>query len=226
MGDGRGQDYGKAAGRLIRAFHPVFWDEKRQLYASFRRRGLLSHYAQFTQALAINEGVTRAAGRVRQLRQRILTDEVLVKAELPSKYFVYTALLDGGRRYAAAVLDDMRQRFGGMLAVGATSLWEAADGAEAFERAGSLCHAWSSVFNAVAGAYVLGVRPIEPGFERFTVAPLVGGLAGAEGVVPTPKGAIRVAWQDDGDRLRLKLRHPKALEPVLTLPPGKKVKLL
>ena len=37
------------------------------------------------------------------------------------------------------------------------------EGAAAFDRAGSLCHAWSSIPLYLYGAYVLGVRPEKPG---------------------------------------------------------------
>ena len=105
-----------------------------------------------------------------------------------------------------------------MLSSGATSLWEVRDGAEAFSGAGSLCHAWSSVCNYVAGAHILGIRPLSPGFERFAVAPVTGGLTRASGVVPTVQGPIHVSWQDTGQRFKLKLRHPKSARPELKLP--------
>jgi hypothetical protein len=44
-------------------------------------------------------------------------------------------------------------------------------------------------------AFVLGVRPLAPGFRTFEVRPRPGGLAWAEGVVPTPHGLVRVSWK-------------------------------
>ena len=152
-----------------------------------------------------------------------MNDDTLSKAEISSRLTVYKALLSGSAGNIGYVLDDIRTTFGGMLAVGASSLWEAERGAEAFARAGSLCHGWASVLNYVAGAYVLGVRPISPGFETFTVEPMVGALPWAEGVVPTPKGLIRVKWCDTGKEVVLTLRHPRSLEPKVKCPKGRKL---
>lgn len=51
---------------------------------------------------------------------------------------------------------------------------------------------------AIAGLftnYLLGVQPVEPGFRSFRVSPSVPrGMTHAEGVVPTPRGLLRVSW--------------------------------
>jgi alpha-L-rhamnosidase len=43
--------------------------------------------------------------------------------------------------------------------------------------------------------YVLGVRPVTPGYATWTVAPQLGNLRWAQGAVPTPHGPIAVAWR-------------------------------
>jgi len=223
--DNRSVSYHKAQKRIANAFHKTFWDHKRQLYASFKQRNKLSCYDQFTQSLAINESVTPSALQTRQLRKQLACNTDLAPAEFPSKLFVYQALLSGTNQYAEHVLADIRKCYGSMLSTGATSLWEATAGAEAFSRAGSLCHAWSSVLNFVAGAHILGIRPLEPGFKSFTVSPLTGDLPRAKGVVPTPHGRITIEWENHRHEFRLKLRHPKALTPILKLP-KKNIRLL
>ena len=59
--------------------------------------------------------------------------------------FVYDALLAISQENAAYVLDDIRIRYKKMLDAGATTFWETEEGEKAFERTGSLCHAWSAV---------------------------------------------------------------------------------
>jgi hypothetical protein len=44
----------------------------------------------------------------------------------------------------------------------------------------------------VAGAYILGVKPIEPGFKKFTSAPANNLVACAKGIVPAPCGNIHI----------------------------------
>ena len=226
LGDRRATRYDKAQRRIARSFHRVFWDGGQQLYASFRRGNKLSCCDQLTQALAVNESVVPSAAQAQRLRKQIAENTELVPAEYPSKLFVYQALLAGGNRYAEHVMAEIRFLYGEMLTTGATSLWESGGGAEAFSRAGSLCHAWSSVFSYVSGAHILGIRPLEPGFKRFLVSPLPGDLARAKGVVPTPRGRITVEWENCRHEFRLKLRHPKALVPNLKLPKNKKITLL
>ena len=100
-----------------------------------------------------------------------------------------------------------------MLFSGATSLWETPFGTDDFRAAGSLCHAWSSIHVYWAGAGVLGVEPLEPGFKRFRVSPRTGELDRAQGVVPTPAGDISVKWQKVHCKLMLEITHPQALKP-------------
>lgn len=82
-----------------------------------------------------------------------------------------------------------------MLEFGATTTWETGDGPFAMGGAGSLCHAWSSISVAYSGRYLLGIRPVEPGFGAFTIKIAPGRLSHASGEIPTPHGRIKVEWQ-------------------------------
>jgi hypothetical protein len=51
-------------------------------------------------------------------------------------------------------------------------------------------------------AYILGVRPTEPGYRRFSVRPQpVEEVTWARGLVPTPHGSIAAAWELAADSL-------------------------
>ena len=54
----------------------------------------------------------------------------------------------------------------------------------------SLAHGWASGPTPIMISYVLGVQPVAPGYQTFTVAPHFGSLRWAEGAVPTPYGRI------------------------------------
>jgi alpha-L-rhamnosidase len=185
-------NYSKVADKIAGAFHSFFWDDKKQFYASFIRKGVKLNYAQLTQGLAIIENVCPEENIVKHLCREIIEDETLIKAEFSSLLFIYEALLKMDIGYLTFVLDDIRNKFGKMIKKGATSLWETVDGAEAFSRAGSLCHGWSSIFNYIAGAYILGVKPLEPGFKTFTTVSHAAELLNASGKVPTPYGQIEI----------------------------------
>ena len=109
------------------------------------------------------------------------------------------------------VLRQMKDYWGGMIAHGATSFWEAYD--PALDQNGlaplrehlcmygrpygkSLCHAWGASPIYLLGKYFLGVKPLKPGYQEFEIRPVLGGLEWMEGDVPTPNGTIHVAMND------------------------------
>ena len=150
-------------------------------------------------------------------------------------YIMEARALDGDVQGA---LDDMRAFWGGMLQMGATTFWEdfSVDWMEnaapideivpegkkdihgdfgAYCYRGfrhSLCHGWSSGPATFLLRYVLGVKPLEPGFERVRVRPQLGDLRYAKGTVPTPKGLLRVEAerQPDGS-VRVKIDAPEGI---------------
>jgi hypothetical protein len=59
----------------------------------------------------------------------------------------------------------------------------------------SLAHGWSSGPTAALSAYVLGMRPVGPGWKTWLVAPQLGDLQFAQGSVGIPGGRLQVRWQ-------------------------------
>ena len=108
-----------------------------------------------------------------------------------------------------AVLDLIRKWWGLQLDNDATTCWEtfpAALGADWHTR--SYCHAWSAAPAFALPSYVLGVRPLEPGFARFEVRPDLCDLGWARGAVPTPFGEIAVDLTRAEGKLCLDLTVP------------------
>src|SRR5436190_9081141 len=104
------------------------------------------------------------------------------------------------------------------------TMWEniGPDGT-ATEARTSLAHGWASGPTPILTGYVLGVQPVEPGYQTFTVAPHPGSLRWAEGVVPTPYGRIGVRWARDGRRLSLTVTVPAQATAFVQLPGGRHV---
>ncbi len=99
------------------------------------------------------------------------------------------------------VLKEMKDYWGGMLKLGATSFWEeynpAKQGSEHYAMYGrefgkSLCHAWGASPLYLLGKYYLGVKPTAPGYAAYLVEPNLGGLEWMQGKVPTPDGNIEL----------------------------------
>lgn len=155
-------------------------------------------------------------------------------------YFTLSALGEAG--LCAEALPILRDYWGGMLSVGATTFWEDFDiawlenafridempvpgkrdvhgdyGAHCYKNfRHSLCHGWASGPAPFLTKYVLGVRAFAPGMRAVRFAPDLGGLAWARGVVPTPRGDIRVELERgaDGRTLR-KIEAPNGVDVVV-----------
>ena len=138
-------------------------------------------------------------------------------------YYMIEAMSAAGEQRRA--LDTVRDYWGGMLDVGATSFWEDFNLAwtnncfriDEIPVAGkkdihgdygefcyrgfrhSLCHGWAAGPAAWCINSVLGIRPLEPGCAVVRVKPSLGDLAWAEGAYPTPKGPVRVRAEKKPD---------------------------
>ncbi len=95
--------------------------------------------------------------------------------------------------------------WGGMLALGATSIWEEYDptekGAEHYRMYGSaygksLCHAWGGGPIAFLGKYCAGVRPTSVGSATFVVAPNPGNYRNFTARVPLRDGLVSVEYRN------------------------------
>ncbi len=122
-------------------------------------------------------------------------------------------------------LDCIRQYWGGMLDLGATTFWEdfdldwTANAARIDELVPegkkdihgdfgnycykgfrhSLCHGWASGPTAWLSEHVLGVTIVEPGCRVVRIEPHLADLKWAEGTFPTPMGVIKIRHEKRPD---------------------------
>lgn len=73
----------------------------------------------------------------------------------------------------------------------------------------SLAHAWATGPTWAMSSYLLGVQPVEPGFESWQIKPHLGDLQWSKGQVPTPHGDVDVSWSRDEDGLTLDVTAPE-----------------
>ena len=140
-------------------------------------------------------------------------------------------------------LDTVRDYWGAMLDVGATTFWEdfkiswtnncfhidempVAGKVDIHGDYGefcylgfrhSLCHGWSCGPAAWCIRHILGIRPLTPGCTRVEVKPFLGDLDWAEGSMALPNGrSVKVRVEKDGaGKPRVKADAPKGVEVVL-----------
>ena len=124
------------------------------------------------------------------------------------------------RGHLPAALNTIRAGWGGMLDRGATTAWELFPGFEIMGRwwTRSWCHAWAALPAYLMSAYVLGIRPLEPGFKRALIQPQLADLTWAEGQVPTPHGPIAVRLERAGRGTTLTVKLPAGVPAEVRLP--------
>lgn len=122
-------------------------------------------------------------------------------------------------------LNCIRNYWGGMLDMGATTFWEDFDlawtknaapidelvpdgkddihgdfGAYCYKKLRhSLCHGWASGPTAWLSEHVLGVSVVEPGCKTIRIQPNLGDLQWVEGTYPTPLGVVKIRHERQAD---------------------------
>jgi Bacterial alpha-L-rhamnosidase. len=136
-------------------------------------------------------------------------------------------------------MDNIRDYWGGMLKLGATTFWEEfnldwtqnAAGITEIVQAGkkdihkdfgaycfknlrhSLCHGWSSGPTSWLTQNVLGVSVVDPGCKTVRIVPHLGDLQWAEGTFPTPMGVIKIRHEKSADgSVKSNIEAPKGVK--------------
>lgn len=152
-------------------------------------------------------------------------------------YYMLRAMALAGN-YTGA-MEVIRQYWGAMLDLGATTFWEDFNldwlpnaapidnlvpegkkdihgdyGAYCYEKfRHSLCHGWASGPTAWLSENVLGVKVIEPGCRVVQIEPHLGDLQWVEGTFPTPYGLINVRHEKGADgKVISKIDAPKEVQ--------------
>ena len=197
------KDYLERAGRLCKVFNAKLFNEKTGLYVD----GIGTDHSAFHANL-----FPLAFGLVPDERQETVADFVESKDLACSVYaaqYLLEALYESGREEAALRLMTMKglRSWQNMLAVGSTITLEAWD--DSFKPNQDWNHAWGAApANAIA-RYLLGVRPLKPGFADMLIAPRPGSLESIEGRVPTIRGPVDVSVkQIPGSSMQIRLSIP------------------
>ncbi len=134
----------------------------------------------------------------RSIIKNVLQNPDIPKLETPfMQFFELSVLCDGG--LFDNVLQTIKQYWGDMLNLGATTFWETYNpgesGKEHYAMYGrkygkSLCHAWSSSPLYVIGKYFFGLSPLKPGYEEYLLKPNTKLLGDFNAVLPLKNGNI------------------------------------
>lgn len=180
------------------ALNDLLWDRERGVYIDALVDGARSEVvSEQANILCVLYGVADREQRQRILDRFVRRDPApepqWVRIQTPYFAFYLLRALYGLGMHQEA-LDYTRKHWGDMLARGATTFWEQ------YEPQWSLCHAWSSAPTYDLPAEVAGIRPLQPGYEEFSVDVRPADLTWFRAVVPSPRGEIRVSYHYRTDR--------------------------
>ncbi len=151
-------------------------------------------------------------------------------------YYILTAAAECGGE--EKTLHMLKEYYGGMLDLGATTFWEDFDvewlkdkpqgltemptdkknihrdyGKYCYKGLRhSLCNGWSAGVYAFLTRTVLGICPIEAGYKKIKIKPHMIGLKEVEGCVPTPYGEIYVNHYVQDGKIISKVQVPDGVE--------------
>lgn len=201
---GREEDqkrYATLAEEMKKKLFDVFWDEENQVMLHQRIDGemqdIITRYANMF-GIFFNYFDDEQKQSVKE--KVLLNDDILQITTPYMRFYELEALCAMGEQ--EFVLDEIRDYWGGMLELGATSFWEKYDPAQSGDEhlsmygrpyGKSLCHAWGASPIYLFGRYYLGVEPTAPGYAEYQIKPNLGGLEWMDGKVPTPSGDIELS---------------------------------
>ena len=197
-----GTEWHKKSAEMRQKIDKFFWDEEKgayiDSYASGRRR--VTRHANI---FAIMFDIA-SEEQIESIVNNVIKNDSITKITTP--YFEGYELDVLAKLGDFKFIEDMLDSYwGGMIRLGATTIWEGYDpshsGARHYQMYWqrydkSLCHAWGASPIYLFGRYYLGVYPTSAAYETFTVEPHLGGLREIEGVVPICGGEVRVQMNE------------------------------
>lgn len=180
------RDFSMRAIRVAEAFNSVFWDQETELYVDGEDSTHASLHANLF-ALAFDLiPQERQANVLRWMKTRGMACSVY-----PAQFLLEGLFKARDADYALdLILATGLRSWSNMLDQGATITWEAWD--QSLKPNQDWNHAWGAAPGNIIARYVLGVRPLEPGYSRVLIDPQLGSLTEIKGTVPTIRGDISI----------------------------------
>lgn len=208
--------YAAKAEKFYTSFNEKLFDAKRGVYVDGEGSKHASLHANM---------MPLAFDLVPDDRVESVADFVVAKGMACSVYgaqYLMEGLYKAGREDAAfdlLVSKDIRSWYN-MIRVGSTITLEAWD--NRFKGNQDWNHAWGAVPGNIIPRFLLGVRPLVPGFAKILVRPMPGPLENASSLIPTIRGPVKVTMQnEEGKPFSLKLTIPANMTAHVEIPlPG------
>jgi hypothetical protein len=214
---GKEQDartYNQLAEQVGRAFNKVFFDEARGIYVDGEGSTHASLHANMMPLAFDLVPLEYRHGVVAFIKSRGMACSVY-----GAQYLLEGLYRANEAQYALDLLlanDD--RSWANMLRVGSTMTLEAWDWK--YKNNLDWNHAWGAAPANIIPRYLMGVRPLEPGFGKVLIQPQPGNLASAQLRLPTIRGTIRVGFERHGKAFKLEVDLPGNITARVALPIG------
>ncbi|MDD3108271.1 MAG: alpha-L-rhamnosidase C-terminal domain-containing protein [Alistipes sp.] len=213
------QKYSAAAAKLRKVFNAELYDRNAGAY----RDGIgTDHHALHASMFPLAFGMVEP-------RDVPKVVEFIRSRGMACSVYGSQFLLDGLYDYGAAaaygleLLSSTAERsWYNMIRVGSTVSLEAWD--NKYKPNQDWNHAWGAAPANLIPRKLMGVEPIEAGFARVRIAPQPDTLFWADAVVPTIRGAVKVAWQQQDGGLVLQVEIPANMQAEVCVPMPQQVK--
>lgn len=164
----------------------------------------IEEYSQHCQVFAIlTDTVDMESGKANLLKT--IEEPGFTQCTVAMSFYLFRALEKTG---LYAYTDQYWNTWRDMVEMHCTTCVES----ESYAR--SECHAWGALILYELPTITLGVRPAAPGYKKVRIAPVVGYLTEASGIVKTPAGDIRVSWKIEEGIFKIDYEVPKNIEVV------------
>ena len=199
VGDADGEKkYASLAAALCEKINALYWDEEKGGFIDDYKTGN-RNVTRHANIFALLYELTSEERREKIIAHVIKNGEIRPITTPYFEFFELDAMCKIGE--FGYMTDMLHSYWGGMLAKGATTIWEEyfpdRTRVENYAMYGkpygkSLCHAWGASPIYLLGRYALGVRPTSPAYATYEVKPNLMCFGSFEGKVPTPCGVISV----------------------------------
>ncbi len=162
-----------------------------------------------------------AVGLVPEEHVKSVADFVIsrdMKCSVYGAQYLLEGLYNAGEAQAALDLMTSQEKrsWYNMIRCGSTITMEAWD--NEFKPNQDWNHAWGAAPGNIISRYLLGVRPLEPGFKKALIQPQPASLKNVKGVVPTIRGPITVIIKQQDRKFMLGVEIPANMTAKIGVP--------
>lgn len=218
--------YGALSEKVADAYCAVFTDGQGKLLEEFQTAYVLPlRFGMFPERVK-----GKAAEHLARLAEK---NDYCIGTGFPGTPYILFALADNGRADEAykMLLNTKCPSWLYEVKMGATTLWERWDGLDengecpigddGTDKMISYNHYAAGAVGDFLYRRLAGIEPLEAGYRRFAVKPLIGGgLTSADAWVETPYGRAAVSWKAESGTLTVEITVPVGTQCELTLPDG------